>query len=349
MPRSILPAYGIQEEMMRIVPYGTGLINHTWKIELPGRAFILQKINETVLSKPELVSKNLRLIGDHLTSVHPGYLFVKPVKTLDGEDLYKDVSGYYRLFPFIQNSHTVDVVSTAEQAEQAALQFGMFTRSMAGFDATRLHVTIPHFHDLALRYQQYQHAILHGNRRRVLDEETFIKQIARHTDIVDTYKRIITDKNFRLRVTHHDTKISNVLFDENDRGLCVIDMDTVMPGYFISDVGDMMRTYLSPVSEEENDLSRIAIRDDIYESIIRGYHGEMKNELTDTEVQHYFFAGSFMIFMQVIRFLADHFNDDSYYGAAYTGHNLQRARNQYRLLELYLEKESSLSGRIPEN
>jgi Ser/Thr protein kinase RdoA (MazF antagonist) len=346
MPRSILPAYGIPEEMIKVVPYGTGLINQTWKIELPGRSFILQKINEAVLSKPGLVSKNLRLIGDHLASRHPDYLFVKPLETLDGNDLYKDDSGYYRLFPFIPNSHTVDVVNNADQAEQAAIQFGMFTSKLSGFDHNLLQVTIPHFHDLSLRYEQYQRAILNGNRRRVLEAESFIKKIARHTGIVSTYKQLIADKDFKLRVTHHDTKISNVLFDEKERGLCVIDMDTVMPGYFISDVGDMMRTYLSPVSEEEQDLDRISIRDEIYESILRGYHREMKNELTESEVRHYFFAGSFMIFMQVIRFLADHFNDDKYYGTTYPGHNLHRAKNQYRLLELYLQKESSLVERV---
>lgn len=146
----------------------------------------------------------------------------------------------------------------------------------------------------------------------------------------------------KLRVTHHDTKISNVLFDKKGKGICVIDLDTVMPGYFISDVGDMMRTYLSPVSEEENDLGKITVRDDFYRAIVQGYYNEMKDELTETEKKYFFYAGKFMIYMQAVRFLTDHLNDDVYYGAKYEGHNFMRAANQVRLLECLLEKESVL-------
>jgi Ser/Thr protein kinase RdoA (MazF antagonist) len=153
---------------------------------------------------------------------------------------------------------------------------------------------------------------------------------------------MLSDTQFKRRVTHHDTKISNVLFDKEDKGLCVIDLDTVMPGYFISDVGDMLRTYLCPVSEEENDFSKIEVRDEFYKAIINGYKEEMKNELTDKENKYFFYAGKFMIYMQALRFLTDHINDDAYYGAKYEGQNFVRASNQMVLLERYLEKEKDL-------
>src|SRR5206468_9716554 len=129
---------------------------------------------------------------------------------------------------------------------------------------------------------------------------------------------------FRQRVTHHDTKISNVLFNEQDKAVCVIDLDTVMPGYFISDVGDMMRTYLSPTSEEEKDFAKINVREEFFEAIVTAYLSEMKGQLTEIEKSHFIYAGKFMIYMQAIRFLTDHLNNDLYYGARYEGHNLIR-------------------------
>jgi Ser/Thr protein kinase RdoA (MazF antagonist) len=170
-----------------------------------------------------------------------------------------------------------------------------------------------------------------------------VRELVLHSDIVTEYRRIQNDPQFKLRVTHHDTKISNVLFDQWGKGLCVIDLDTVMPGYFISDVGDMMRTYLSPVSEEEKDFTRIQVRDEFYKAIVRGYYTQMKDELTSAEKNHFFYAGQFMIYMQALRFLTDHINEDVYYGARYPGQNLVRAGNQLRLLECLLEKEATLS------
>ena len=143
-------------------------------------------------------------------------------------------------------------------------------------------------------------------------------------------------------MTHHDTKISNVLFDEEGHGLCVIDLDTVMPGYFISDFGDMMRTYLSPVSEEEKDLSKIEIREEYFKAIADGYLHEMQNELTPTEKDHLVYAGKFLTYMQALRFLTDHLNNDVYYGAKYEGHNFVRAINQVALLKKMIDKEKKL-------
>jgi Ser/Thr protein kinase RdoA (MazF antagonist) len=153
--------------------------------------------------------------------------------------------------------------------------------------------------------------------------------------IVDEYE--ICKIRLKTRCTHHDTKISNVLFDHDDKGLCVIDLDTVMPGYFISDVGDMMRTYLCPVSEEEQDLSKITVRKEFYDAIVSGYLSEMGEELDETEKQYFHYAGEFMIYMQALRFLTDHINNDVYYGAKYEGHNFVRAGNQLTLLQRLME------------
>ena len=247
------------------------------------------------------------------------------------------------MFPFVHGSHTVDVVQSPSQAYEAARQFGKFTNLLSGFDTNQLKITIPDFHNLSLRYRQFEHSLNHGNIERIKEADRSIKDIKQHFDIVQEFEHIKSNSAFKLRVTHHDTKISNVLFDDNNKGLCVIDLDTVMPGYFISDVGDMLRTYLPNVSEEEKDLSTIEIREEIFKAIIEGYGGEMKNELSAPEKEHFIYAGKFMIYMQAIRFLTDYFNNDMYYGAKYPDHNFIRANNQLVLLKQLVEKEKKYS------
>lgn len=333
---TILDAFGLTNAETE--SFGNGLINRTWKIcSLQGN-FILQKINDHVFKQPKDIAYNIRLIAEYLHENYPDYFFIAPVIAKTGEDiLFYKQEGWFRLMPFVENSRTLDVVQTPEQAFEAARQFGRFTKLLSGFDASRLKITIPQFHNLELRYQQFVDAFTNGDKERIDQSQKIISELLEHKSIVDEYKNVIHNPQFKLRVTHHDTKISNVLFDENNRGLCVIDLDTVMPGYFISDVGDMMRAYLSPVSEEEKDLEKIVVRKEFYKAIVEGYSEEMKDELTEFESKYFLFAGKFMIYMQALRFLTDHLNNDIYYGAKYEGHNLIRAQNQTTLLRRLTE------------
>jgi len=153
----------------------------------------------------------------------------------------------------------------------------------------------------------------------------------------------VKNNSFVRRVIHHDAKINNVLFDiASDKGLCVIDLDTVMTGYYISDVGDMLRTYLSPASEEESDYNLIEIREDYFHEIVKGYLSEMLSELNEWELLFFVYAGKFAIYMQAIRFLGDYLNNDRYYQVKYAEQNLVRATNQCVLLKKYIAKEKIL-------
>ena len=347
--KEILSEYNITDELLIIDPYGNGLINNTWKVIKGDSPYILQRINNNVFKKPPDIEYNIHLISEYLKTNHPDYLFVAPVTTINGKEMIKHPKGYFRLFPFIKNSYTVDVATTPQQAFEAARQFGLFTKMLSEFPAASLKTTIPDFHNLVLRARQFKDAGMHGNTERVKNSVKSIQFILDHTDILNKFQAIQTNKNFKLRVTHHDTKISNVLLGENGRGLCVIDLDTVMPGYFISDVGDMMRTYLSPVSEEEKDFSKIEIREDFFRAVVEGYLQEMKTELTETEINYLIYAGKFMIYMQAIRFLTDHLNNDEYYGAVYKDQNYVRANNQITLLQRLLEKEIILKKIVLKN
>jgi Ser/Thr protein kinase RdoA (MazF antagonist) len=340
MLENILSAFGISKRDTEVTPFGSGLINNTWHIKNNGNDFILQRINQNVFKKPEDIAFNIKSIGDYFSKTHPDYFFVTPQRTLlNCEMAYLPEKGYFRLFPFVKNSHTIDVVQTTGEAYEAARQFGRFTKLLADFPANSLKITMPDFHNLTLRYQQFLTALETGNKERIKECTESIRSIMDMVDIVHEFDKLKLNPDFKLRVTHHDTKISNVLFDDKNKGLCVIDLDTVMPGYFISDVGDMLRTYLSPVSEEENDFSKIEIRDEYFKAIAAGYLSEMRDELTETEKKYFIYAGKFMIYMQVIRFLADYICNDVYYGSKYPGHNLVRANNQIVLLQKLIDYE----------
>lgn len=337
---TILKEYGLNPEQFIIKAYGTGLINHTWRLTNSKEDYILQRINSKVFVQPCDIAFNIDTIAQYLNQRHPEYLFTVPVTSLNNTGLvYDKEEGYFRLYHFIRGSHTIDVVLNPQQAYEAARQFGMFTKLLACLPPATLRITIPDFHNLSLRYGQFEEALKSGNKSRIIESKSAILFIQQNKHIPDAYDKIKVDPNFKLRVTHHDTKISNVLFNENDEGLCVIDLDTVMPGFFISDVGDMMRTYLSPASEEEKEPDKITVREDFFQAILEGYLSEMKNELSREEIAHFVYAGKFMIYMQAIRFLTDYINDDVYYGARYTDHNLVRALNQITLLKRLTEKE----------
>ena len=346
MIQKILAAYGLHHTQSEVEPIHNGLINQTWRIKNSKGDFILQRINHAIFKDPSAIASNLRLLADYLFQTYPGYLFIAPIKTINNEEMvFDEGDGYFRLTPYVQNSHTINAAQVPGQAFEAARAFAQFTRLLSPFPVEKLQITLPDFHNLTLRYQQFSEALRTGNKFRLQQARDLIYFIKGHKKIVETYQEILNNPAFRLRVTHHDTKISNVLFDKDDKALCVIDLDTVMPGYFISDVGDMMRTYLSPVSEEEEDFSKIEIRDEYFSAIREGYMTEMNDELTSEERKHFIYAGKFMIYMQAIRFLTDHLNNDIYYGAKYEDHNFVRAGNQVILLKKLMEKEGTLTKR----
>jgi thiamine kinase-like enzyme len=339
MISSILATYGLRHEDCVLETLSTGLINATWKVIQGEQHFILQRVNDTVFKKPYQLAENIDRLNQYLKKVSPGYLFVAPIKNIHNDDLVHDPNhGYFRLFPFIKGSHTISVVITPGQAFEAAVQFGKFTSLLSEFEAASLHYTIPDFHNLTLRYHQFEEALKNGNTDRIKQSKELIEDIKSHYPIVSTFEGIRRNEKIPIRVTHNDTKISNVLFNDENKGICVIDLDTVMPGYFFSDLGDMMRTYLSSANEEEKDFAKIEVRDEFFRAIIQGYLSGMGSSLTREEEKLIFFSGQFMIYMQAIRFLVDYLNNDSYYSTQYEEHNFIRAGNQLCLLK-QLEKK----------
>lgn len=316
----------------QMTPIESGLINHTYKVVAPQGKFVLQQLNTNVFKQPLVIDANMQLLKANLATSQPDYLFVAPIAGIDGSTLYQVNGQYFRAFIFIEGSHTVATVNSPVQAFEAAKAFAKFTAVCNTIDANALQETLPNFHNLPLRYQQFEAALFTANDERLTACKTLIKALQAQQAIVTKYETFITHPDAIKRVTHHDTKISNVLFNEANEAICVIDLDTVMPGYFISDVGDMTRTYVCPVSEEESDLSKIVVRKDYLQAIQEGYYSQMEQHLTDFEKAHFFFSGEVLIYMQALRFCTDYLQNDIYYPIKYPHHNLVRATNQMQLL-----------------
>jgi len=316
-----------------------GLINSTYTLNTTSGEFILQTVNHHIFKEPSLIDHNINIIGHYLKIKEPDYIYTHLVPAKNGSTLINFEDKFFRAFHKI-NGYALSVLDNPEQAKEAAIQFGKFTQILNGLDMGSLKITLPDFHNLSLRYHQFSEAVINGNSKRIVQAKDAISYLQANLWIVNRYEQFTHHPDVKLRVTHHDTKISNVLFkneDGQEHAICVIDLDTVMPGYFISDIGDMCRTYLCKVSEEEKDLNLIQIETERWRQLKNGYLSQMQNALSNYELDHFIFGGQFMIYMQALRFLTDYLNNDIYYGTKYDNQNYYRAINQIELLKKYNE------------
>lgn len=346
----ILNAYGFSSENVGLRQIGSGHINQTYLLSTKNaEKYILQNINTQVFKDPFAIANNIKTVADYLKTSYPDYLFPAPKPLLNGDLMFAHGDDYWRLLPFVDHTTAFDTLSNPKQAYEAAKQFGKLSRLLNKFNTSLLKPTIPGFHDLKWRYEQFAYALTKADLQLKSDAKPQIETALHHHYIVDYYTSFEQSKNFPNRVMHHDTKISNVLLNTvNFDGVCVIDLDTLMPGKFISDLGDMMRTYLCAFSENETDLSKINIRLDYFEATIKGYLSEMAEILTETEKELILFSGKYIIYMQALRFLTDYLNGSIYYPITYPSQNLDRAKNQFKLLSELFENEKVLQGIIDE-
>jgi Ser/Thr protein kinase RdoA (MazF antagonist) len=332
----ILSQYFSDGNDYHITLFGNGLIHKTYTVSTTSSPeYILQEVNTAVFKKPLDIASNLKALSNFLEQKGKEVFYPTPLSTINGHPYSIESGSFYRLTPFVKGTHTLDACTTAEQAYEAAFQFGKFTAAFNGMDVSILQPTIPQFHDLTFRWQQFTDAMQNGNKERIQQAEKAIEQIQANYHIVARYQSIVSSSQFLQRVTHHDTKITNVLLNEQGKGVCVIDLDTVMSGLLISDLGDMFRTYLSPGNEEETDLSQVYVRPDFHEAIIAGYLEHMKDLLNKEELEAVNYSGEFLIYMQALRFLTDFLNNDTYYGIKYPLNNYNRTINQLALLDHY--------------
>jgi thiamine kinase-like enzyme len=329
-------AMGDEYKNWPVSPIETGLINSSYLIaDLNGLArFFLQKINKNVFKDPIAVEENHLLIYQYLSKQSQPFSIAKPRSFSNGNYIFIDSNGeYWRFFDFIMESRSFMQIEKSSQAFEMATVFALFSSSLQ-FNPSLLKPTIPDFHNLALRYQQFESAITNGLPNRINAAAELIQSLQQRKNIVDFYLHIKAhEQEFPLRVQHHDAKISNILFNKNTNAVIgPVDLDTVMPGYFFSDLGDMIRTTATSIEEGSNQYDAIHIRAAFYNALVDGYSSITKETWTKHELNHKHSAGIIMTYMQCLRFLTDHLQGDTYYKIERPEQNLERALNQYFLL-----------------
>ena len=332
--RKVLNLFGIDAVM---TPYGNGHINDTYITE--DHKYILQKINTSVFNDPKGLTDNIVLITGYLKTwlaAHggdPERETLTPIPAKDDAWYIETENGEcYRLYKIIENSVSYDS-ATPELLYQAAKGFGRFQKMLAGFPADRLKETIPNFHNTRSRFEAFRAAVEADPMGRVADAKSEVEfAFAREAD-TDVVVNGIANGEIPLRVTHNDTKLNNVMMDKNSgEAVCVIDLDTVMPGLSLYDFGDSIRFGANTASEDEKDVSKVSLNLELYEAYVKGYLSSAKDALTDLEKELLPFGAKLMTYECGIRFLMDYLNGDVYFHTDYDDHNLVRARTQFALV-----------------
>lgn len=334
-------------------PYGSGHINDTiaLNVEQAGTPlrYILQRINSRIFKNPPAVMENILRVTSHIARQWAGHpdatrRSLTVVPTIAGAPFARDAQGdYWRLYLFIEGARTYDVIDSPARARAAAQAFGNFIRQLASFPADELHETIPDFHNTPARFNALQQAIREDRCNRAASVRAEIEFFAsRERDahrLVDLHRA----GQLPLRVTHNDCKLNNVMLDDaTGEGICVIDLDTVMPGFSLYDFGDMVRTATSPAAEDEVDLSRVRMQLPMFDALLSGFLAGAGSMLTPEELAQLPFAGKLITMETGMRFLTDYLNGDQYFRIARPEHNLDRCRTQCRLMQSIEEQQDAM-------
>jgi thiamine kinase-like enzyme len=356
---ALFHSFEVKGEIGEWAPYGNGHINDTILIKtVPEESpnYILQRKNHKIFKNVPGMLDNIVKATGHIrkilksqgqTDIDRRVMTYYPAK--DGKMFVQDEEGnFWTLFLFIADSRGIEAIENPEQAFMAAQAFGHFQKQLSDLPGEELIETIPNFHNGITRLNDFKLAIDRDVAGRVKETRELISKILGHSQEMTSLQRWLNEKSIPLRITHNDTKINNILFDNNDNALCVIDLDTVMPGSALYDFGDAIRTIGNKAPEDEPVLEKIQFNEEIYEAFAKGYLSEAKSFLTQKEIENLAFSCLYMAWEQAMRFLTDYLNGDAYYKTAYPGHNLVRTKAQVRYLEV-LEMNRSVMESIVKN
>lgn len=353
--RSVFGQFEVEGAPINTVPIKSGHINETYLIRTDaGGSYILQRINHTVFRDPEAVIENKIRVAAHIAEKRrhlPEPEFRRRVlrfhPTREGGHLHRDADGnFWNLLDYIENSSVYLRNPNAKVACEAGKALGGFLRDTEDLDPASLNVTIPRFHSMSLRYSQFDEALAAASDERKELAADFIDTAQELRSEMRSLEKSVEEGRIPFRVTHNDTKISNVLFSENDEALCVIDLDTVMPGVVHFDFGDAVRTICNKGDEDERDISRVGFDLSYFESFVTGFLGESGIRLSAEEIEGLAFSSRVMTFIVGLRMLTDFLNNDIYFDTAYETHNLVRARSQFRLAHLIGERLDEMEAII---
>lgn len=325
----------------------SGHINDTYLIKTKKKPFfVLQRINHGVFKDvPGLIENKVavsRHIQDKLKDLSKKKRKRRVLafsKTNTGASYHKDEEGnYWNLMYFIDDSVTYETVSNEEIAYEGGRLMGQFLTLTSDFDVSKLIEVIPRFHDMSFRYMQFEEALKVASEERLNNAKEQIQLVEDYKEEMHIIQGLKESGAIRTRVTHNDTKISNILFNTKNKGLCVIDTDTVMPGIVHYDFGDAIRTICNTAAEDETNLDLVEFNVSYYKAYTEGFLKKMGPFLSPLELKYLPLGAKTMIFIMALRFLTDYLNGDVYYKTKYPEHNFDRAKNQFKLIKSFSER-----------
>lgn len=329
-----------QDDNVKIDPLGKGHINDSYKVESGNKEYVLQRINHNIFKNVHELQNNIYRVTSHIraklqakgvSDVERRVLTLIP--THDGALYYKDSNGdYWRVTLFIKDSKSYEEINS-DLAYRAGMAFGDFQKMLEDIPGEPLFETIPNFHNMESRLEAFRESV-NANRAGRLDEVAdLVKEIEDRADEMCKAERLHREGKLPKRINHCDTKVNNVLFDADDHVLSVVDLDTVMPGYVLSDFGDFIRTGANTGAEDDKNLENVSVNLDIFEAYAKGYLKHAASFLTDIEIDNLAFGAKLLTYMQTVRFFTDYIDGDTYYKIAYPEHNLVRTKSQFKLLQ----------------
>lgn len=347
---SVVAAFCVEGELASARRYGSGHIHHTYAVrfQVPARRehILLQRINTRIFTNPIPLMENIERVTKHIWSRIIGLpdaerRVLRLISARDGKPWHVDLEqNYWRAYRFIEGACTFDQAASPGQVFEAAKAFGRFQQMLEDLPSERIAETIPDFHYTPKRFANFQRAVDQDEAKRGHRAQSEIASAISRRAIAG----LLADTGLPLRVTHNDTKLNNVMLDdETGEGICVIDLDTVMPGLVAYDFGDMVRTMTCPAAEDEQDLSRVVMQFPLFEAVLRGYLAGAGNCLTCEERESLIPGAKVIVFEQGIRFLADYLNGDKYYRVSRPEQNLDRCRTQFKLLESIEQQENAMA------
>lgn len=346
-------------DIISITPFGNGHINDTFKVEVQNGAdrqnMVLQRINHEIFKSPEMVMENIQKVTEHLRGkiMEAGGDCDRETLTIiyadDGKPYYRDENGnYYRVNKLIENATCYDEVRKPEDFYESAVAFGHFQSLLADFPADQLHETIPGFHDTKARFERFCQVVDEDKMGRAAEMAEEIRFVKERVHLAEALGKKQASGELPLRVTHNDTKLNNVMIDEKSgKAICVIDLDTVMPGMAVNDFGDSIRFGASTGAEDETDLSKVECSMELFDIYTKGFVEGCEGRLTDAEIQALPLGAIVMTFECGMRFLADYLEGDVYFKIHREGHNKDRCRTQFKLVKDMEEKWEQM-GQIVE-
>lgn len=335
--------FALSGDIVSVTPYGNGHINDTYLVVTTGTParYIMQRVNHHVFREPDLLMGNVLRVTEHLRARmvdlgrNPDRRCLTLVPTRSGERWLTDGEGNtWRVYLFIEDSIGYDIVRTPAQAREGGKAFGEFQRMLTDLPGGPLYETIPRFHDMEMRLDAFRDAVAADAAGRASDVSEEIAWVEHRADEMTRFLRLGREGVLSVRTTHNDTKFNNVLLDSRtDEALCVIDLDTVMPGFVLYDFGDSIRTVTNTAAEDEADTSKIQVDLDLFRGFTEGYLSEAARFLTESETAELAFAGIVMTFIIGLRFITDHLEGDHYFKIHRPNHNIERSRAQFALVE----------------